>query len=173
MEEEHWKDIEGYEGLYQISDLGRVKSLKYGRETLLNPYRNNKGYLGVSLHKDKIRKTPKVHRLVAQAFLPNPENLLEINHIDEDKTNNRVDNLEWCDRKYNVNYGKRTEKCSKRVQQFTIDGHLVAEWKSIHDAARNNGFNFSHISECCNGGFWCNGKWINNYVYKGYKWKFA
>ena len=116
---EIWKDIEGYEGLYQVSNKGRIKSLNRidsrGRkvnEKILSSKPNNKGYLRVHLYKNGKRKPFSVHRLVAIAFIPNPNNLLEVNHKDENKENNTVDNLEWCDRKYNANYGSRNERAS-------------------------------------------------------------
>ena len=113
---EIWKDIEGYEGLYQVSNKGRVKSLNYGRtgkEKILRPGKNNDGYLIVILYKNGKKKNFRIHRLVAKAFLTNPNNLLEVNHRDENKENNHVENLEWCDRKYNINYGSRTERSSE------------------------------------------------------------
>ena len=149
--EEVWRDIEGYEGLYQVSNLGRVKSLWYGKERILKLGRNIFGYLTVGLHKNEQQKTCKVHRLVAQAFIPNPNNLPDVNHCDEDKTNNSVQNLEFCDAKYNNNYGTRTEKCSKPVQQFTKSGEFVKEWKSLHDIERNLGYSSSNISGSCRG----------------------
>ena len=104
---EEWKNIIGYEGLYEVSDKGNVRNVR--RNTLLK-LQKNQGYIRVALSKNGIKTWLRVHRLVAQAFLPNPDNLPEINHKNEDKTNNRVDNLEWCDRKYNNNYGDRLEK---------------------------------------------------------------
>lgn len=116
--EEFWKDIKGYEGFYQVSNLGRVKSLaKYQKgnggsifwrkETILKPANSGRGYLMVVLIKNKKRKSYILHRLVADAFIPNPYNLPQVNHKDENKTNNVVSNLEWCDNKYNSNYGTR------------------------------------------------------------------
>mgnify|MGYP003299431110 CR=1 FL=1 len=105
--EEEFRDIENYEGLYQISNLGRIKSLNYrktGREQILRPGMTKDGYLFANLHKDGEDRNYYVHRLVAQAFISNPFSLQEINHIDEDKTNNRVDNLEWCSHQYNMNF---------------------------------------------------------------------
>ena len=165
MENEVWKDIEGYEGHYQVSNLGRVKSLKYGKEHILKLERRS-GYLRVGLLKNRNRKMFMVHRLVGQAFLSNPHNLPQINHKDEDKTNNRVENLEWCDRKYNMNYGTRTqrvtEKVSKTVLQYTKTGEFVKEWKSIHDIERILGYSKGNISSCCNGKL----KWIYGFVWK-------
>ena len=105
---EVWKDVKDYEGLYQISDKGRVKSLWFGKEKILKPGRDTCGYLQVNLSKNGEKKTYQVHRLVAKSFLPNPDNLSEVNHKDENKENNIVENLEFCDRKYNINYGTRT-----------------------------------------------------------------
>ena len=110
---EIWKDIEGYEGLYQVSNLGRVKSLKVSKiksERIRKSYQQSSGYISIVLCKNGKVTNHKIHRLVANAFIDNPDNLPEINHKDEDKTNNCVDNLEWCDSSYNKNYGTRTEK---------------------------------------------------------------
>ena len=112
---EIWKEIKGYEGRYQISSLGRVKSLNYnktGKEDILSPG-NIRGYLHVRLSKEGKSKPFQVHRLVALHFIPNPNNYPEVNHKDENKQNNTVDNLEWCDRKYNCNYGTRTQRSSE------------------------------------------------------------
>ena len=108
---EIWKDIKGYEGLYQVSNLGRVKRVTTGR--VLKQFPNKQGYLLVSLCKTGKQKSFAIHRLVAQAFILKPENKPEVNHIDEDKTNNMVSNLEWCTRVENNNYGTRTERISK------------------------------------------------------------
>lgn len=118
MNEEIWRPIEGYEGLYEVSNTGRVRSVdryiktcyeayKLQKGKILNPGKNTNGYLQVVLHCNGKCKTINVHKLVAQAFLPNPDNLPMINHKDEDKTNNNVTNLERCDAKYNINYGTR------------------------------------------------------------------
>ena len=99
MKIEVWKDVFGYEGLYQVSNLGRVKSLKYGKERILKPLKDGGGYIFVHLCKNGERKMYKIHRLVAFTFLTNPQNLSDVNHKDEDKTNNSVQNLEFCDKK--------------------------------------------------------------------------
>lgn len=155
---EEWKDIEGYEGLYQVSNLGRVKSLGNGssnnsKERILKSYKNNNGYLRVFLCKEQIRKIYLVHRLVASAFIPNTDNLPQVNHIDEDKTNNRVDNLEWCDIKYNSNYGSRNIKVSKAnsipILQFSKTGEFIKKWESATQVERELGFNNGNIISCC------------------------
>ena len=119
---EEWRDIKGYEGLYQVSNYGRVRSvsrivtwknnqLKTYKSRIMKIQQKN-GYYTVSLYKDFNSKTIRVHRLVGEAFIPNPDNLPFINHIDENKLNNRVENLEWCTRQYNNNYGSRNHKIS-------------------------------------------------------------
>ena len=110
---EEWKDIKGYEGIYQISNKGRVKSLKFNKENILIPVKQNRGYLFVNLCKNGKVKKYLIHRLVAEAFLPNPDNSPQVNHKDENKLNNNVENLEWCSNEYNINYGSRNEKASK------------------------------------------------------------
>lgn len=157
--EEIWKDKKDYEGHYQISNLSRIKSIKFGKEIILKQHIRG-GYLCVNLSKNGIIKSYYVHRLVAEAFIPNPYNLPEVNHKDECKTNNVVTNLEWCDAKYNRNYGDRLKKVaeklknkkdwSKPVLQYTLDGEFVREWPSTREAARN-GFNQGNIISCCKG----------------------
>lgn len=162
---EEWKNIIGYEGLYQVSSYGRVKSLgndKTRKEKLLKPKTNGRGYLLVCLNKDGKQNFYFVHRLVTQAFIPNPDNLPQVNHKDENKLNNCVSNLEWCTCKYNINYGTRTEKISKEVYQYSLDDKLIKVWNSTQECGRN-GFSFQHISECCNG---------KRKTHKGYIWKY-
>ena len=173
---EFWKEIKGYEGLYEVSNLGRVKSLNYrrtGKENILKPLKNDKGYFQVVLCKNKKTNVCRVHRLVAEAFLDNPDNLPQVNHKDEDKTNNHVDNLEFCTNDYNIHYGtairRKVEKQingkrSKPVYQYTIDGEFIAEYPSTAEVKRQLGYSHSHISECCLGKF--------KTAY-GYKWKYA
>lgn len=150
---EIWRYIEGYEGLYQVSNMGRIKSLKFGKEKILKSCKGSGGYLYLVLCKDGKNKPYLVHRLVASAFLNNPNNLPQINHIDEDKTNNKVENLEYCDAKYNMNYGSRIERMSKSLStpilQFTKDGKFVRKWDSSMQVERELGINNSNISKCC------------------------
>ena len=120
---EEWKDIKGYEGIYQISNKGRVKSLNYnrtGKEKIREGTVDNTGYKIISLSKNGKEKKYSIHRLVAQAFLPNPDNLPVVNHKDENKLNNNVENLEWCTHKYNCNYGTRNERTSKKNRKKII-----------------------------------------------------
>lgn len=151
---EIWKDIEGYEGLYQVSSEGMVKSLNYnrtGEERILKSGKDKDGYLYVILYKEGNTKTFSVHRLVAQAFLNNPDNLQQVNHIDENPTNNSVDNLEWCTAKYNVNYGTRTEKTQKPILQFSKTGEFIRKWESGTQVERELGIDNSSIAKCCKG----------------------
>ena len=168
---ENWRTIDGYED-YQVSNFGRVKSLKNGKEKILRPRVNGKGYLDVILCKDRKRKHMTVHRLVANAFLQNPDNLPVINHIDENKQNNFVSNLEWCTYSYNNSYNNRAKKIgeqltngplSKQVGQFSLDGQLIKIWPSMMEAARN-GFNKGHICSCCQGRLKTNAGFIWKYI---------
>ena len=123
--EEIWKEIDDR---YSVSNLGRVKSNYANKERILKPFYNHYGYLMVDIRHPGYRKSIAVHRLVAIAFIPNPDNLLEVNHKDENKTNNCVDNLEWCDTLYNCNYGTRNERkglaCRKKIYSVDVDGNI-------------------------------------------------
>ena len=156
--EEIWKDVPGYEGRYEVSNFGNVRSMCYnhtGQTNVLKPRKNRTGYLQVNLYKDGQKKTFKVHRLVAKAFVPNPLNLPQINHINECKLNNRADNLEWCDCRYNQNYGTRNDRIAKAqsrpVIQFDKSGDIVKEWPSLMEVERQTGWYSGHISRCCHG----------------------
>lgn len=136
---EVWKAIEGYEGKYEVSNLGRVASLNYnreGRRKIIATYTNsNSEYLNVQLWKNNKKKGFRVNRLVAQAFIPNPNNLPQVNHKNEIKTDNRVENLEWCTAEYNVNYGTRSERSGRAVIATLPDG--TEEWyPTMAEAAR-------------------------------------
>ena len=161
IEIEEFRDIPGYEGMYEVSNLGRVKNVETGR--ILKPGKDRYGYLQLVLSKNGIMKTIKVHRLVAQAFLPNPNNYPQVNHRDEDKTNNTIDNLEWCDAKYNINYGTRTERVCKPVLQYDLLGNFIREWPSIRKVEEKLGINNGNISMCCIG---------NRKSAGGYIWRF-
>ena len=115
---EIWKPVIGYYGLYEVSNFGRVKSINYnktGKERLMKQVVNKQGYYQVTLHKNGSMAAKKVHRLVAEAFIPNPNNLPCVNHKNEDKTDNRVENLEWCSIEYNNRYGMRGKKISEAI----------------------------------------------------------
>ena len=128
------KDVVGYEGLYAVTSCGKVWS--YRNECFLKPKTRGRGYLTVNLWKDGGFKTKRIHRLVAEAYIPNPDNLPQVNHRDENKTNNCLQNLEWCDASYNNNYGTRIEKIKKPILQFTLDGEFVREWPSASDVSK-------------------------------------
>ena len=179
---EIWKDIEGYEGLYQVSNEGRVKSLNYrhtGEEQMLKPANNGWGYLQVNLWKNSKHKMYRVHRLVANAFLPNPDKLPQVNHKDECKTNNCVENLEYCTAKYNVNYGTYKARISETmtngklsipVDMFSNQGVFIRQFPSVSEAMRwlqtnaSPKASVSHITQCC--------KNQRNTAY-GFKWQYS
>lgn len=163
---EKWKDIAGYEGYYQVSNIGRVRSLDRVvvksngvkltlKGQILSAKSDYHGYLRVNLSKSGKVKLKKVHRLVAEAFLPNPDNLPEINHKNEIKTDNRVDNLEWCSHLYNTNYGTRNHRLAlqkaKPVIQLTLEGEFVNIFESIRDAERKLHINNTSIVKVLNG----------------------
>ena len=190
--EEIWKDIIGYDGRYQISNLGRVKSLCYHNGTksrILKLRENQSGYCIVNLDNpgDNKGKLKTVHRLVAQAFIKNPYNYPQVNHKDENKTNNNVNNLEWCDNRYNTIYsirlhkdrykncGKyiRTKKINrkrgpykyhKRIRQLDINKNTTKYYENLRDVCVKNRYNQWAIAECCKG---------NRETAYGYKWEFA
>ena len=158
-EKEIWKDIEGFEGLYQISSMGRVRSLgngksnnsNYSKERILKAMKDRGGYLHVQLWKDGKAKWYLVHRLVAEVFLDNPKGYNEVNHINEDKSDNRADNLEFCSRSYNINYGTRNQKISKPVIAIDKRTGLIVEFPSAMEAERCTSIYHGSIIKCCQG----------------------
>lgn len=157
---EEFVDIKGYEGLYKVSRDGRVLSLNYGgrgyEKVLANKPNANNKYYAVTLVKDGKEKTYMVHRLVAETFIPNPNNLPQINHKDENGQNNIVSNLEWCDRSYNMRYGTRAERQSEKVKkavlQYDKDGNFIREWEGGCDAEEfYNKRTAQNIGRCCRG----------------------
>lgn len=149
--QEQWKPVKGFETTYLISSLGQVKSIPRvnTKGKLLKLHQHKTGYMYCCLSQNGKVFSRRVHILVAQAFIPNINNLPEINHKDEDKTNNRISNLEWCTKIYNIQYGTGIEKRSKSVTGFR-NGIPVITFISTAEAGRN-GFNGHHIVECCNG----------------------
>lgn len=157
---EIWKDIDGYNGKYQISNFGNVripsyidKKNRFHNERIFKHQKNQEGYHTVCLTKNRVQKRFLVHRLVATYFIENPENLLYVNHKDEDKDNNCVHNLEWCTRQYNLSYGTRVKRASgkrkKPVLQFDKEMNFIREWDSARDVERELGFSNSNINACC------------------------
>lgn len=156
---EDWRDIPGFEGLYQVSNLGNVRALNYhysGKVKNLKQFDRGIGYLVVHLCKNGLQKYYYVHRLVGQAFIENPFNFNEINHINENKQDNRVENLEWCSRDQNVRYSK-----AKRVKCYK-NNKLIKEYEAIRDVIKD-GFSQSAVSNCCLG---------KRMTHKGYSWSF-
>lgn len=160
---EEWRDVKGYEGLYQVSNMGRVKSLGNGnsnnsKEKILKPGKDKKGYLIVIICKNGKRKTCKVHRIVAEAFIPNYDNKYEIDHINCIRDDNRVKNIRLCSHKENMNNPK-TIKCESechkgnrnKLSKKVICIEINEIFNSTGEAARELGINKSHISDCCNG----------------------
>ena len=144
---EIWKDINGFEGIYQISDKGNIRSLdrkiicsngsiRFQRGSGIKPYINKQGYRTVVLHNIGKHKMCRICRLVAEAFIPNPQNLPQVNHKDENKTNNCLQNLEWCDAKYNINYGTKIDRQKKPILQYDLDGNFIREWSSATDVSK-------------------------------------
>jgi hypothetical protein len=164
---EEWKDIKGFEG-YQISSLGRVKSLKHNKPRIMTLECGNKGYYRIELYKDGKGIKKFVHRLVAEAFIPNPLEFPQVNHKDEVKTNNELSNLEWCDADYNINYGtgkyRKAIGRKKKVNQYDTEGNLIKQWESAVDCQKETGLNSSNISCCCRG--------ETKHAY-GFKWSYA
>lgn len=166
---EEWKKIKGYDN-YLVSNEGRVKSLQNNKEKILKPVSYKDGYLHVILCKNGKVKNFLIHRLVAQAFIPNPDNLPQVNHKDEDKTNNSVSNLEWCTAKYNLNYGSHNEK----VKQSNINNTKLSKkvkcietcvvYKSIIEVERITGINRGNICQACKGKRKTAGKYHWKYV---------
>ena len=186
---EEWRTIKETNGRYSVSNLGNVKrnehytivsptsthtnSLKmFYIERKLNPYLNKDGYYVVRLQlEDRVNRTVSVHRLVAEAFIPNPNNYPQINHIDENKVNNNTNNLEWCTAKYNANHGTRKEKLRKtsgiRVAQYDLQGNLIKIWDSISQASQSFGAKTTAcIRRVCK-------KESGRLTYRGYVWKYV
>lgn len=181
--EEKWKDIKNYEGLYQVSNLGRVRSLNHIRKNgksenniyinkgrILKAAIQNVGYMFVVLSKNGKTKGYRVHRLVAEAFISNPNNYKCVNHKDENKQNNCVNNLEWCTHKYNNSYGTKPMRIakgnSKKVNQYDLKGNFIKQWNSFMDIERYLNIKYANsiINACCKG---------KRKTAYGYRWEYA
>lgn len=165
--EEEWRDIAGYEGIYQVSNLGRVKSLYkgMGKERYLKPIDNGKGYLHVYLSLNGAKRPFIIHRLVATTFIPNPNEFSDVNHKDEDKSNNKVSNLEWVSHIYNCNYGTRNDRIYNlypRRKCLCIE--IQIEYESLSLASKATNVDLTGIWRCCQG---------RNKSAGGYHWKYS
>lgn len=158
--EEKWLAVSGYEGFYKVSNLGRVKSLHSMKKKVLKTYISNNGYERVVLSKYGVVRKYSVHRLVAEAFVPNVDSKQQVNHIDGNKHNNRADNLEWVTQVENQRHAVRTglqpviynsPSRAKAVDMLNLDGVLVKTFPSAAEAERQTGVNNAHISSCCKG----------------------
>ena len=167
---EEWKEVLGFDVLYEVSNLGRVRS-RYSEDrgysneyVYLKPLDNGHGYLRFNWRMKKRQRTVYLHRLVAEAFLPNPDMLPEVNHKDENKANCRVDNLEWCDHKYNASYGTKNERMAeKRVKPVQcIETGVI--FRSARDAGKELGVTNTAISNCLKG---------RSKTAAGYTWRYA
>ena len=156
MMEERWKEVFGYDVLYEISDSGRLRTKHHGRQGYLNRYRyvepvdNGHGYLKFNFMKSGIQKTVYVHKLVADAFVENPNGYAEVNHIDENKANNRFDNLEWCTHKQNCNHGTRNIRSSKKKMMSVRCVETGQVFESIKAAAAYIGVANTALCNCLN-----------------------
>lgn len=184
---EEWRAVPGYEGLYELSNMGRVRSLdrivrasgvskRRAFGCVLNPYTNKLRYQYVALSKDGKSKTLSVHRLVANVFVPNPNNYSIINHKDENPSNNRADNLEWCTQMYNVHYGTGMERGDAKsnhgrmaVDKLDLNGNYICSYRSISEAAEAVGVRKQSICACLKGKH-SNGR--NVFTAGGYKWRY-
>lgn len=184
MKNEIWKPVKDYEGLYEVSNFGRVRSLDMVLPMIANGvvttrvrhgvlrkfHKGHTGYDYVMLRKQGHPRNCRVHRIVAQAFIPNPNNLPEVNHKDENKSNNRADNLEWCTSSYNHRYGTTIERAADKIRrpvfQLSMDGQIIKRYNSVTEAEKATGVTTSTISGCCKG----------SYGHKsagGYRWRYA
>ena len=178
MKEEVWKSIKNYEGLYEVSNKGKIRSLDHIRKNGKNQYlqkgkilksglNKKTNYLMISLSKNGKCKTKYIHKIVAETFIDNLNQYKYINHKDENKLNNKVDNLEWCSAKYNCNYGDRNKKIanklSKKINQYDLNGNYIRTWNSSREIEKTIKIDQSNICLCCND---------KRKTVGGYKWKY-
>lgn len=171
--QEIWKDVVGYEGLYQVSNLGKVYSLISNKIIAFS--KKPKGYLIVHLYKNGVDKSKHIHRLVAEAFIPNPNNYPEVNHLDGIKTNNCIDNLEWCTKKQNMEHASKNNLVSrlygadnyrsKKVIQLDLMYNPIKIWESTGEIMRALNIPKQHISNVCNH----KNKTTRNFIFMWYK----
>lgn len=157
---EEWRDVVGFEGLYKISNKGRVMSIRSKTPLILNPQVNKAGYHRIAIHIRPFAGHYMVHVWVARAFIPNPHNLPFVNHKDQNPSNNNVENLEWCTRLYNNTYGDALERAhttrilhgiTKYVLQYDLDGRFINRYTSIYKAHKATGIPYPTIESCVNG----------------------
>lgn len=188
--QEVWKDIKGYEGLYMVSNQGEILTKSYrgtGKSKLLRLFDDGRGYCMVSLYKEGKIKPTRVHRIVAETFIPNPNRFPQINHIDGNKKNNNTNNLEWCTAKENIRHAwrnglaKMTEERRQRsirqlrkyikvhaveINQYTLDEKYIKTWKSIKEASETLKIPAGNICNCCRGKLKQTGGYIWTYEWK-------
>lgn len=157
---EEWRNVVGFEGMYKISNKGRVMSIRGKTPLVLNPQVNRAGYRRVAIHVRPFAGHYMVHRWVAEAFIPNPNNLPFVNHKDENPANNSVENLEWCTSVYNNTYGTALEKSHRKridnnrtifVCQYNLEGTLLKCYESIYEASKATGIPYQTLESCVNG----------------------
>ena len=161
--EEEWQDVLGFEELYQVSSFGNVRTIKKG-EAEMSQQENRNGYMTVHLRDKGVERRAMVHRLVAEAFIPNPNGFRDVNHKNGDKSDNRVENLEWTSHADNMTHSFRElGKNVRHIVQLDLDNNFIERWNSIIEASEATGICRTNIGECCRG---------NRKHTKGYKWKY-
>ncbi len=186
--EEIWQDIAGFEGVYQVSNFGKVRSLDrmiprcnsapyFLKGRTLKAGVNPNGYAFVCLRNRELIKLVRIHRLVAETFIANPHEYPVVNHKDENKLNNNVGNLEWCTYSYNTTYNNsmrtkidtrnknNSHGCEKEVYQYDLEGNLIKVWPSLMSVTRKQHVSYANISKCCRGGKY-------RHTAYGYKWSY-
>ena len=154
---EEWREVFGYDILFEVSNVGEVRTKHHGKKGYQKEYRiiapvdNGSGYLKINVPQNNKQKTVYIHKLVAEAFVPNPEGLSEVNHIDENKNNNSADNLEWCTHKYNCQYGTRNERTAQKRMKRVMCNETNVVFESLEEAAKAFGVCKTAIANCLKG----------------------